>query len=123
MKLVDTEEGDIILLTELTRDHSTFSELSEAMKSDFSDPSQQIVISKSFESNFQPRILKNNDKNNRDIAIPKHNVNSKISNCPSATPLLPQNLDIEALEEMEDRFLLSRAASFDANPSVHFRSR
>ncbi|CAD5224328.1 unnamed protein product [Bursaphelenchus okinawaensis] len=117
MKLVDTEEGDILLLTELTRDQSTLSEISEAVRSDITESSQQVVISKSFENTFnqplEPVITAN----------PRHSNKSKISNCPSTTPVLPQSLDIEALEEMEDRLLLSRAASFDANPSVHFRSR
>ncbi|CAD5232248.1 unnamed protein product [Bursaphelenchus xylophilus] len=118
MKLVDTEEGDILLLTELTRDQSTLSEISEAVRSDITESSQQVVVSKSFENTFnqplEPPII---------IANPRHSNKSKLTNCPSTTPILPENLDIEALEEMEDRLLLSRAASFDANPSVHFRSR
>jgi hypothetical protein len=124
MKLVDTEEGDILLLTELTRDESGLSELSEAIRSDISQDSSfnQLVISKSFDSNFnssQPQIessyLPSLFSSSRALPRQSH----RLTNCPSTVPI---PLTLEAIEEMEDLLLL-RTASFDAEPTVHFRSR
>uniref|UniRef100_A0A183VDL2 Ion_trans_2 domain-containing protein n=1 Tax=Toxocara canis TaxID=6265 RepID=A0A183VDL2_TOXCA len=53
MKLVDTEEGDILVLTELIRDESGISESSDTSELSGS----QIVISKSFDTNFAPTAL------------------------------------------------------------------
>lgn len=129
MKLVDTEEGDILLLTELTRDQSSLSELSEAIRSDISRESSmnQLVISKSFDSNFNPpQIVQQQIESSylpsfftSSKALPRIQHAHRLTNCPSTTPV---PLSLEAIEEMEDLLLL-RSASFDAEPTVHFRSR
>jgi hypothetical protein len=134
MKLVDTEEGDILLLTELTRDESQLSELSEAIRSDISRDSSvnQLVISKSFDSNFNPpqaiqqqqleatTYLPSFFSTSR--ALPRQQHAQRLTNCPSTVPI-PVSLDLETIEEIEDLLLLSRSSSYDANPTVHFRSR
>lgn len=147
MKLVDTEEGnlfiycsnykltmssgDILLLAELTRDESQLSELSEAIRSDISRDSSvnQLVISRSFDSNFNPPQLMMQQQQIESTYLPSFFTSSKalprqqqahrLTNCPSTVPI---PLSLEAIEEMEDLLLL-RAASFNAEPTVHFRSR
>lgn len=126
MKLVDTEEGDIILLGELlSRDESAASGLSEAIRSEFSadSTSNQVVLSKSFDS-FGPAQIQQLEPGRLPLLLSSSKsltVASRLTNCPSTTPV-PDTLDLENLEEMEDRLLLSRVA-FNADPSVHFRSR
>ncbi|CAJ0929445.1 unnamed protein product, partial [Mesorhabditis belari] len=95
MKLVDTEEGDILILTELVREESGISTTSNTI-SDISG--SQIVISKSFDANFSTSRVINDVK-------PSH----------------PSLHDIEALEEMEDRIALSHANQIAS--TVQFRSR
>uniref|UniRef100_A0A9J2Q138 Potassium channel domain-containing protein n=1 Tax=Ascaris lumbricoides TaxID=6252 RepID=A0A9J2Q138_ASCLU len=123
MKLVDTEEGDILVLTELIRDESGMSESSDT--SDLS--SSQIVVSKSFDANFAPTALSQSS-----VSVPMAlaaSLSKGIFGAPpdsnsttliSATPSLNE---IEAMEEIEDRILLGRAADLINSPAVHFRSR
>ncbi|KAI6221021.1 hypothetical protein M3Y99_01029200 [Aphelenchoides fujianensis] len=126
MKLVDTEEGDILLLGELlSRDESAASGLSEAIRSDFSadSTSNQVVLSRSFDS-FGPAQIQQLEPGRLPLLLSSSNslgVASRLTNCPSTTPV-PGDLDLESVEEMEDRLLLSRVA-LNADPSVHFRSR
>uniref|UniRef100_A0A0R3RUE1 Bestrophin homolog n=1 Tax=Elaeophora elaphi TaxID=1147741 RepID=A0A0R3RUE1_9BILA len=110
MKLVDTEEGDILVLTELIRDDSNIS--------DNSDDGNQFV---------NPRLFSN-----------YHKISSLLPNSPSTS--LIQNTftnhvnpygmsttlsmhDIERTEEMEDRILFGRATNMFSSPTVHFRHR
>uniref|UniRef100_A0A914DYZ8 Potassium channel domain-containing protein n=1 Tax=Acrobeloides nanus TaxID=290746 RepID=A0A914DYZ8_9BILA len=111
MKLVDTEEGDILLLTELTREESGISETS----TDLSD-SSQIVISKSFDGNFNTHNLKQNSLNfplKFSAALAAPGAGIKL--------LSPTTLnELEEIEELEDRIILGQP-SIDS--LVHFRSR
>ncbi|CAJ0582873.1 unnamed protein product, partial [Mesorhabditis spiculigera] len=99
MRLVDTEEGDILILTELIREESGISTTSNTI-SDISGSGSQIVISKSFDTNFST---------SRPLTASK--------NLPSIQSLN----EIEQLEEMEDRIALGHAAQIAS--SVQFRSR
>lgn len=121
MKLVDTEEGDILLLTELSRDMSGLSELTDISQ----DSSiNQLVVSKSFDSNFNSSQMPIESSYlpslfNSSRAFPRKSTRLTNSDCPSTVPI---PLSLEVIEEMEDLLLL-RTASFDAEPTVHFRSR
>ncbi|CAD6186783.1 unnamed protein product [Caenorhabditis auriculariae] len=111
MRMVDTEDGDILVLTDLIREESTLSQISKnSMSSDGS--SSQIVVSKSFDANFTP--------------TPANRVHIATSHSdPSTASTIPANLtvrDIEELEELEDRIALGQTSSSLAN-TVHFRSR
>lgn len=57
MRLVDTEEGDILLLMELTREESGISDVTTDTRSDTISDSQ-IVVSRSFDTSFNPHTLK-----------------------------------------------------------------
>lgn len=128
MKLVDTEEGDILLLTELTRDESQLSELSEAIRSDISRDSSvnQLVISKSFDSNFNPPQQIDSSYLSSYFStskpLPRQLQSQRLSGCPSTVPI-PLSFDLETIEEIEDLLLLSRSGCYNADPTVHFRSR
>uniref|UniRef100_A0A1I7VSF9 Ion_trans_2 domain-containing protein n=1 Tax=Loa loa TaxID=7209 RepID=A0A1I7VSF9_LOALO len=110
MKLVDTEEGDILVLTELVRDDSNVS--------DNSDDGSQSVHSKLL-GNY-PRIsslLPNSPSTSLIQNIFSNHINL------NGIKITPSMHDIETTEEMEDRILLGRAVNMFNSPAVHFRSR
>ncbi|TKR88660.1 hypothetical protein L596_012868 [Steinernema carpocapsae] len=116
MKLVDTEEGDLVILTELIREESGISETSDT-KSDSS--STQMVISKSFDTNFNPNTLAQTC-----LSFPTSFATSMVRTGPAAVVNLPSLSELEAIEELEDRICLGGPSDVETgNPSVHFRSR
>uniref|UniRef100_A0A7E4VDA3 Ion_trans_2 domain-containing protein n=1 Tax=Panagrellus redivivus TaxID=6233 RepID=A0A7E4VDA3_PANRE len=142
MKLVDTEEGDILLLTELAREESMASGLSTTTNTEDVSDTSQIVISKSFETNFNPALLVNHKSNTLPTIITPE---SKLSTTsapvgtvamaespppaeigiavPSGRLIRPSTIslqELEAQEEMEDRLALGNVLE---NAGVHFRSR
>ncbi|KAK0413389.1 hypothetical protein QR680_006773 [Steinernema hermaphroditum] len=116
MKLVDTEEGDLVILTELVREESGISETSDT-KSDSS--STQMVISKSFDANFNPTSL-----GQTCLSLPSSLATSMLRAGASQVVNLPSLSDLEAIEELEDRICLGRTTDVEAGSQmVHFRSR
>uniref|UniRef100_A0A915BSY0 Uncharacterized protein n=1 Tax=Parascaris univalens TaxID=6257 RepID=A0A915BSY0_PARUN len=120
MKLVDTEEGDILVLTELIRDESGMSESSDT--SDLS--SSQIVVSKSFDANFAPTALSQSS-----VSVPMALAASLSkgvfgappdSNSATLISAMPSLNEIEAMEEIEDRILLGRATDLINSPAGVF---
>ena len=129
MKLVDTEEGDILLLTELTKEESGLT-TSSTNSEDVSET--QVVISKSFDTNFNPSSFMDAGKVKK-ISTMSAPVESKSKDSDSElvetfsinipphlrpTPFTLQEL--EAREEEEDRLALGALA---LDNTVHFRSR
>jgi hypothetical protein len=126
MKLVDTEEGDMLILTELTRESSAelpISELSDS-RSDISSAANatQLVISRSFDANF-------NLPQTAITTAPPPQPQSISAVSAVAALALPTLHEIEAMEEMEDRILLgsvvvdSPSLTTSLASGVHFRSR
>uniref|UniRef100_A0AC35UGZ0 Ion_trans_2 domain-containing protein n=1 Tax=Rhabditophanes sp. KR3021 TaxID=114890 RepID=A0AC35UGZ0_9BILA len=115
MKLVDTEEGDILLLADLVREESGISGYSDSVTD--STNHSQIVVSKSFDISFTPSRQFN------------HFLQPTISLLHKGIPSSPKLDQLEAIEELEDRILLSKSSNALAtlntsnDPIVHFRSR
>ncbi|KAE9549622.1 hypothetical protein FO519_007163 [Halicephalobus sp. NKZ332] len=129
MKLVDTEEGDILLLTELTKEESGLTTSSNSEESE-----NQVVISKSFDTNFNPsRFLESEStKKISTMSAPVgedkfKNLDSELVETvpiqipPRLRPVSMSLQELEAQEEEEDRVALGVSA-MDAS-AVHFRSR
>lgn len=120
MRLVDTEEGDILLLMELTREESGISDVTTDTRSEISD--SQIVVSRSFDSSFNPHNLRE-----KAMTLPTQLAavlsgavpSTSRESYPSVLPLTVS--DLEAIEELEDLVLFGGNASIDQ--TVQFRSR
>ncbi|CAI4222985.1 unnamed protein product [Auanema sp. JU1783] len=120
MRMVDTEDGDILILADLVREESGLSKSSQCttFSSDDTDCSR-IVISKSFDSSFNPSILKQPTSSESD-----HNDNEDSFNgnrLPHSTACIQNLHEIEELEEIEDRIALGQP--IDLASTVQFRSR
>ncbi|VDN06212.1 unnamed protein product [Thelazia callipaeda] len=110
MKLVDTEEGDIIVLTDLIRDESNTSDLSDV--SDISNQSDLTIKPYSRSS-----LLPNSPST--------YHIKNTFCNhfCPTGSYFTPSMHDIEAFEEIEDQILLEKINTVSNLSGVHFRSR
>ncbi|ETN81632.1 Ion channel, partial [Necator americanus] len=113
MQMVDTEDGDILVLTDLVREESGMSQNSGATTSSSDESNSQVVVSKSFDANlFQRGRL--------ELSEPVQAPYSSLGRL-RLSPSQPSVVDIEALEEMEDRIALGQASQIAS--TVHFRSR
>ncbi|CAB3398963.1 unnamed protein product [Caenorhabditis bovis] len=120
MRMVDTEDGDILVLTDLVRDDSTLSQISQQSKtmsttSCSDDSNSQIVISKSFDVNFN---------SGKRFNVPTSLSDPQTSKLTSSLhrQLPSDEKQLEEIEEIEDRIALGCGPSHLAN-TVHFRSR
>ncbi|CAJ0591665.1 unnamed protein product [Cylicocyclus nassatus] len=112
MQMVDTEDGDILVLTDLVREESGISQNSGATTSSSDESNSHVVISKSFDANlFQRTRLELPE-----TLQPGYSSLGRLRLSPSR----PSVVDIEALEELEDRIALGQASPIDS--SVRFRS-
>ncbi|WKY11463.1 hypothetical protein Q1695_003211 [Nippostrongylus brasiliensis] len=109
MHMVDTEDGDILVLTDLIREESGISENSQSTTSSSDESAGHVVVSKSFDSNLFQRSR-----------IPDAPAFSSLGRIRLA-PGQPSVEDIEALEEIEDRIALGQPPQL--SNTVHFRSR
>ncbi|CAJ0591655.1 unnamed protein product [Cylicocyclus nassatus] len=113
MQMVDTEDGDILVLTDLVREESGISQNSGATTSSSDESNSHVVISKSFDANlFQGTRIEMPE-----TLQPGYSSLGRLRLSPSR----PSVVDIEALEELEDRIALGQASPIDS--SVRFRSR
>ncbi|VDD90842.1 unnamed protein product [Enterobius vermicularis] len=119
MRLVDTEEGDILVLTDLLREESGWSESPDNSEHNGSQ-SSQIAASKSFDKNISPSGTTLTSMSSQ--TLPKKTGLEQQDSQPSAIRC-PSIGELEALEEMEDKLLLRKAVQFSTNPMVHFRTR
>uniref|UniRef100_A0A914PID8 Uncharacterized protein n=1 Tax=Panagrolaimus davidi TaxID=227884 RepID=A0A914PID8_9BILA len=137
MKLVDTEEGDILLLTELTRDESV-----NSVKTTSSTNTDDLIISKSFDANFNnpSTFIDRKSATLPTVFQPRHlpticttapesprgnnnnSGNDAIISLPRIRPSIITLQELEAQEEEEDRVLLGSTSDLDSS-AVHFRSR
>ncbi|CAJ0591669.1 unnamed protein product [Cylicocyclus nassatus] len=113
MQMVDTKDGDILVLTDLVREESGISQNSGATTSSSDESNSHVVISKSFDANLFQRTR---------IELPEA-LQPGFSSLARLrlSPSRPSVVDIEALEELEDRIALGQASPIDS--SVRFRSR
>lgn len=111
MHMVDTEDGDILVLTDLVREESGISQGSQATTSSSDESTSHVVVSKSFDANLFQRSR---------IDVPEPPSFSSLGRV-RLLPLHPSVMDIETLEEIEDRIALGQSPQL-AN-TVHFRSR
>ncbi|KAE9414001.1 hypothetical protein Angca_003746 [Angiostrongylus cantonensis] len=117
MHMVDTEDGDILVLTDLVREESGISQHSQCTTSSSDESASQVVVSKSFDTSLFQR-----DRHDFSDARPSTYTSNGF--CLRGLRLAlsrPSVEDIEAIEEMEDRIALGQASAL-AN-TVHFRSR
>ena len=122
------------MLCELTRDESA---LSDAIRSDYSEDdaasSNPFVVSQSFDAaSFAPPAPQAPPPPPRAAAslrldpakLALKSLLAKARGGYGATTTRQQaDAALEAIEELEDRLVLSRAAVYEANSSVQFRSR
>ncbi|KIH60466.1 hypothetical protein ANCDUO_09285 [Ancylostoma duodenale] len=118
MQMVDTEDGDILVLTDLVREESGISQNSGATTSSSDESnsqasSQDVVVSKSFDAN----LFQRGRMELPETLQPGYSSLGRLRLSPSR----PSVVDIEALEELEDRIALGQASQLAS--AVHFRSR
>ncbi|CAI5453429.1 unnamed protein product [Caenorhabditis angaria] len=123
MRMVDTEDGDILVLTDLIRDEST---LSGTSCDETSSNSQIVVISKSFETTMtNPKMTVPTSHSDPVTSRPSTSSTISSSHHPQFSrrpPPVPEST-LEQLEELEDRLALSHASTQLLGNTVHFRSR
>ncbi|EYC05070.1 hypothetical protein Y032_0084g1762 [Ancylostoma ceylanicum] len=113
MQMVDTEDGDILVLTDLVREESGISQNSGATTSSSDESNSQVVVSKSFDAN----LFQRGRMELPETLQPGYSSLGRLRLSPSR----PSVVDIEALEELEDRIALGQASQLAS--AVHFRSR
>ncbi|KAJ1347082.1 hypothetical protein KIN20_002041 [Parelaphostrongylus tenuis] len=114
MHMVDTEDGDILVLTDLVREESGISQNSQCTTSSSNESANQVVVSKSFDTTLFHR-------DRHDISESRQSTYTNSLGRLRLALSRPSVEDIEAIEEMEDRIALGQVSEL-AN-TVHFRSR